>query len=123
MITGIVNAGGDAVVRLLVRGSGNILHEVEAVVDTGFNSFVSLPPNLVDALGLPYLRMERNILADGSVEECSIHEAVVLWGGREHTVPVQASGGDTLIGMAMMRGYELRIQVTDGASVTLQALP
>lgn len=122
MITGIVTANEDAVIRLLVRGAGSILHEVEAVVDTGFNGYLSLPAALVTALGLPYLRTERTILANGSIEDCAVHEVTVLWDEQERAVLVQATEGDALIGMAMMHDYKLTIEVKGNGNVLLEAL-
>ena len=38
MITGIFTANGDPRIRLFVKGAGSILHEIEAVVDTGLTT-------------------------------------------------------------------------------------
>ena len=43
MMTGTVNEDLEAVLRLTVRDSEDHPCEVEAVVDTGFNGFMSLP--------------------------------------------------------------------------------
>ncbi len=40
---------------------------MEAIIDTGFNGFLTLPPALVAALGLPWLCRQQGQLADGSV--------------------------------------------------------
>jgi predicted aspartyl protease len=72
---------------------------------------------------LAYLRQERIMLANGVIEECALHQGVVLWDGQERAVPIQASAGSPLIGMGLMRGHELTVQVMDGGNVTLRALP
>jgi len=123
MISGIVNANDDALVRLFVRGSGSILHEVEAVLDTGFNGFLSLPVSLIDVLGLPYLRRERVMLSNGNIEECAVHEGVLLWDGQERNILIQATDGGPLLGMSLLHGHKLMIFVEDGGNVTIEALP
>jgi predicted aspartyl protease len=48
MMTGIVNVDLEAVLRLSVRDAAGHSHDVEAVIDTGFNGFLTLPPALND---------------------------------------------------------------------------
>ena len=47
MITGMVNANREAAIRLLVRGPQGHQREIEAIIDTGFTGFLTLPPLLV----------------------------------------------------------------------------
>ncbi len=54
-MTGTVNAELEPLLRLVVRDAGGQAHDVEAVVDTGFNGFLTLPPALIAALRLPWL--------------------------------------------------------------------
>jgi predicted aspartyl protease len=65
MITGTVNSNREAAIRLSIRGSDEREQEIEAVIDTGFNGFITLPPAVVAALDLPYLGRGRAILANG----------------------------------------------------------
>ena len=53
MILGVVNAHSEATIRLPVRDAVGHEHEIEAVLDTGFNGSLTLPPALIAALGLP----------------------------------------------------------------------
>jgi predicted aspartyl protease len=55
MIPGAVNGNLEATIRLQVRGPGGQEQEVEAVIDTGFNGFLTLSPGLVRRLGLPHI--------------------------------------------------------------------
>ena len=52
MIEGFVNANHEAVVTILLLGPGRQTREVAAVIDTGFNGYLTLPPTLVADLGL-----------------------------------------------------------------------
>ena len=51
MILGTVNDSYEAVIILTVRRLSGLTTEIEAVIDTGFTGFVSLPPTLVTELG------------------------------------------------------------------------
>ena len=43
MIEGVVNSAYEAVIPLSLRGPAGQAQEVEAVIDTGFTGFVTLP--------------------------------------------------------------------------------
>jgi predicted aspartyl protease len=55
MMTGVVSAALEATLRLSVEDTLGQAHEVEAILDTGFNGFLTLPAALIGALGLPWL--------------------------------------------------------------------
>lgn len=47
MITGVVNAHDEVIIRLLIRGPGGQGQAIEAVIDTGFNGFLTVTTALV----------------------------------------------------------------------------
>ena len=65
MMTGQVNAYREAVVSLVVRGPANVGREIDAVVDTGFNGFLTLPASLIHELGLVWRRRGRAVVITG----------------------------------------------------------
>lgn len=67
MITGIVTTSIETTIRLKVRVSvtNGQEHEIEAVVDTGFNGFLTLPSALMTSLGLPTRGARQATVADG----------------------------------------------------------
>src|SRR5438046_1532400 len=123
MIAGIVNAFDEAVIRLFVRSPQGQEIEIEAVIDTGFTGSLSLPQALIAAHGLPFRRRSRAVLADGSSIRFDVHEGVVVWDGRPCRIPVSSAEGTPLVGMGLLHGYELTMQVVHGGSVTIRALP
>jgi clan AA aspartic protease len=123
MMTGTVNADLDPLLRLTVRDAGGQSHDVEAVIDTGFNGFLTLPPALLAALGLPWLCRQDGQLADGSVLPFDVYVGTVDWHGQARTVEVESADAQPLLGMALMEGSELRMQVLPGGSVILMELP
>lgn len=54
-------------------------------VDTGFNGWLSLPPDLIAELNLRWKRRGRAILGDGSECVFNVYEAVVFWDGELRT--------------------------------------
>lgn len=66
MIEGVVNSSYEAIVALLLRGPDGDARDIEAVIDTGYNGFLTLPPRLVAELGLPFVTSAQAILANGS---------------------------------------------------------
>ncbi len=82
MIEGRVTAHREAVVSLSLRNAQGEEHALEAVIDTGYDGFLTVPPDLIEQLGLPYLRSSRALLGDGSVIEFDIHEVTVVWNDR-----------------------------------------
>jgi predicted aspartyl protease len=63
MITGSVNIALDATVRLTLHDANGSAHEIEAVIDTGFNGFLTLPPALNTGLGLTWICRQQGQLA------------------------------------------------------------
>jgi len=121
MITGIVRAG-EARIRLKVRGSRGREQEVEAVVDTGFTGDLTLPPSVIVALGLRWQSLDRGTLADGSECLFDVFEAKVVWDRRTRRILVNEADADPLVGMALLSGYELNVEVRHRGKVTIQRL-
>lgn len=122
MITGTVTADREAVIRLTVRGPTGQERRIEAVIDTGFDGWLSLPPFLIHSLRLPWRRRGRALLADGSESIFDIHEATVLWDRRRRRIPVDEANTAPLIGMALLEGYEFNARIRVGGQVTIKSL-
>lgn len=121
MIQGAVNDAYEAVISLTVQGPSGQATEVEAVIDTGFNGFLSLPSTLVTELGLPFLTNESAVLADGSLVRFNVHDATTLWDGQPKRVYAHISDATPLVGMRMLDEHDLSIQVRDGGRVVIRA--
>ena len=122
MITGVVRAR-EARIRLRIRGPRRREQEIEAVIDTGYTSGLTLPPALVAALGLRWHSVGRGILEDGRTCLFDVYEAKVVWDRRERRVLVDEADTDPLVGMGLLTGYELKVQVRSRGKVTIKRLP
>jgi len=80
MISGIVRAR-EPLIRLTLRGFRGGAQEIEAVVDTGYTGWLTLPPSVIVSLHLRWQTTGRGILADGSVSICDVYRAKVEWDG------------------------------------------
>jgi clan AA aspartic protease len=123
MITGHVSSSLEAIVRLHIEDSGGQTQAMDVIIDTGFTSFLSLPAATVSELGLKWILEEDTRLADGSLVSTNVYTAVVIWNGRPRNINVQALGVHSLIGMAMLASHDLAVRVTDGGSVSIDAMP
>ncbi len=121
MIEGLVSADYEAVITLSLRGPSGLEREVDAVVDTGFNSFLTLPPEVVAELGLPFAMQGHAILADGQEASFDVYGATVLWDGQPRYVDTYAVDSTPLVGMLLLDRHNLNIEVTNGGRVTVQA--
>jgi clan AA aspartic protease len=122
MIPGSVNHYLEAVVSLAVMGPFGQILTIEAVIDTGFDGKLSLPPDMIAHLGLHGKGDGTAQLADGSLIEYLIFEASILWDGMPRTVDVDAGDSQPLLGMGLLEGYELTIQARPGGGVRITAL-
>jgi len=65
---------------------------VECVVDTGFAGALTLSPDAINALGLPFFQeIDANLANDADVKT-AVHIATIIWDGRELEVAVLAMG-------------------------------
>ena len=56
---------------------------VECVVDTGFAGALTLSPEAIEALGLPFFQEIEANLANDSDVRTAVHTATIIWDGRE----------------------------------------
>ena len=120
MIEGAVNAALQAVVSLPLRGPTGRALEVEAVVDTGFDRFLTLPLRVVKELDLAFAGVNRVQLADGSEAALDSYAVTVRWDGRPRRVLAYVSDATPLIGMSMLAGHQFCVDVGGGGRVVIE---
>ena len=120
MIEGIVNGNLEAVVTIFLRGPEGQAQQVDALIDTGFNGYLALPPMLVGDLGLPIVGDGEAVLADGREVSFNVYGVTALWDGLTRYVETGGVGDEPLVGMSMLIGHDLHVTVADGGRVTIQ---
>ena len=121
MIQGAVNAALEAVLPLTAQGADGRAQEVEAVIDTGFSGFLTLPSALVTALGLEFDGVGWGVLADGTEASFDMYDATLLWDGQPRSVYVYAAEMTPLVGMRLLEGHDLHVEVESGGRVVIEA--
>lgn len=122
MIRGSVSAHREAIVPLVVRGGDGIIESVRFAVDTGFTGFVTLPAEVVRRLELRRAGTQRTLLADGVEVTLRKFLAWVRWGGAERETYVLEAEGEPVLGMSMLDGHQLVIEVRTGGKVEISPL-
>ena len=120
MIAGAVNAAYEAVVTIPLQAPEGRTQDIEAVVDTGYSGFLTLPPGLVAQLQLPFAYMSRAFLANDAEVRFAVHDATVLWDGRPRQIKADATGSTPLVGMLLLDGHRVCVDVEDGGRVVIE---
>lgn len=121
MIEGVVNAAHEAVVTLPLQGPNGQAREVEAVIDTGYSGYLTLPPILAAELGLPFVGTGHAYLANDAEVEFDVYDVTVIWDSQPRDIEADATGSTPLEGMLLLDGHDLSVQVRDGGRVLIQA--
>lgn len=120
MIEGFVDDDLNPLIEITVLGKGRRKRTVVATVDTGFTDYLALPHDLIGFLKLTSLPVQAEAtLADGTVIQSPYYRAELLWDSNIKAVLVVGTDGGTLIGMSLMRGYDLHVSVGEGGKVRL----
>jgi clan AA aspartic protease len=106
--------------KIPLRLRGNHSLEIECVLDTGFDGALTLPPDIVTALGLPLLTWTQITVADGRSVVTPVYRATILWQGSKREVSVLAIGQRPLMGTALLEGLKLTIEFDEGGSVCIE---
>jgi clan AA aspartic protease len=110
-------------IRVKIAGRRGHYEEIDAVVDTGYTGFLTLPAALTAELDLPWKTYTQAIMADGRISSFRVFNAAIIWDGRVRQVPVSKVDAMPLVGMELMTGYELKVEVREGGKVFLKRFP
>ena len=122
MMFGRVNHNCEAIIKVAVGRIGSPKISIDAVIDTGFTSSLSLPLDIITELGLPWHFRDVGTLGDGSEVIFEIYKATVIWDGQNQIIDVAASDADPLVGMALLYGFKLQIEAIEGGLVKIESL-
>jgi clan AA aspartic protease len=123
MIKGKITAQREFVIEIDVAGPSQQFQKTQAIVDTGYNGHVTLPPQWVSALNLPFAGYRRATLADGSTILLDVFLADVRWQGQRRSVIASKAAGTPLIGMALLWGNRVWFDAAVGGDAEIETLP
>ncbi|OYQ64913.1 clan AA aspartic protease [Pseudanabaena sp. SR411] len=122
MILGNVSLRCEAMLPLVVDSANGQQQVIDAVIDTGFNGFLTLPSEIIAKLDLSWNGSDTVTLGDGSETLFDIYSARIIWDGQFREVDIAESETEPLIGMGLLYGYKLQIEVIERGLVTIVAL-
>jgi clan AA aspartic protease len=122
MMQGIVDQNCEATIQLVVGNADSQRQMIDAVIDTGFTGFLTLPLPVLTALNLQAYRREEGILGDGSTCIFDVYRGFVVWDGELRRIDINESDTEPLVGMSLLYGYRMQLDAIEGGMVTIQAL-
>lgn len=122
MARGTVNKAYEVILFVELLSQNQHHHRIETVVDTGFNGYLTLPADTVQPLGLAFAGHRRAMLGDGRVVVFDVYLANVWWHEQDREILVFQAEGGALLGMALLAGSRVMLDVIENGLVTIEPL-
>lgn len=123
MITGKIVNNQEATIELEVVGVDR-LEKIEAIIDTGFTGELMLSGDLIDRLEIPRVgELPITLLGDGSEVYVSLYLTIVVWHSEKRIVQILRTDGNSLVGMSLLFGNRLILDVVTDGEVSIEILP
>ena len=122
MMYGKVDQNFEAMIRLVVGNADSKRHAIDALIDTGFTGFLSLPMAVINDLNLKLCGREEGTLGDGSLCTFDVYRGFVIWDGQLRRIDVNAAETTPLVGMSLLKGYRMQLDAIMGGAVTIRSL-
>jgi len=121
MMQGRVNQRYEATIGVAVI-SNESTQMVDAVIDTGFSGFLTLPSDMIATLGFSWEGRDVATLGDGTFCTFEVYIGLVIWDGQYREIYINELKTFPPIGMKLLRGDDLRTQAIEGGLVTIATL-
>lgn len=122
VIRGRVDFTLEAVVVVPVMDGNGQFRPVEFVIDTGFDGCLTLPPGVIQELGLELTGSAGVTFGNGQTEDWPAWQCRILWHDRPRDAAVFESRGESLLGMALLEHSAVTIQVRTDGEVVIEEL-
>ena len=114
MMQGRVNQRCEATLAIAVKNN-ETTQMVDAVIDTGFSRFLTLPSDTIRhrrryanaTLGFSWEGRDVAKLGDGTFCTFEVYIGLVIWDGQYREIYINELETLSLIGMQLLRGYDL----------------
>ena len=110
-------------VAVSVAGGSGVARTVNATMDTGFTGWLTLPPDIIRQLGLQYRGTRTVSLANGQEWPVELYLGFISWDDRILPRLIHQSDGNPLIGMNLMTGFRLTMDIRAGGDVVIEEIP
>jgi clan AA aspartic protease len=122
MMTGTVTAAREIELELAIL-VGQTPVAFKAVLDTGFNGHLTLPPSILAAVGAPHVSTRKAALADGTAVVFKTYTVTIRWHGADRQVLALEADATPLVGMSMLWGDRITFVAQTGEPVTIDSVP
>jgi clan AA aspartic protease len=122
MMFGVMSDSCEAIVKVTIGGAGTPKITVDALIDTGFTSFLALPRSIIESLELTWHFSDVGTLGDGSEVIFEVYTGHIIWDGAVQVIDVVASEAMPLVGMSLLYGFKLQVEAVEGGIVTIKAI-
>ncbi len=78
--------------------------------------------DVIESLGLLSVGQIPAMLADGTMVLLPMYEGMVRWNNEDRTIVIDAADSHALIGMSLLKGFQLTIQAISGGVVVIEPL-
>ena len=119
MITCHINSKLEAIIAITIVAKDGKIREFEALVDTGYTGFLTLPLAILAELNLEIFASGRLTMADGHAVDVDLYQATILWDGQPRTIEVDALESEVLVGMSLLEGYDLHVHTVVDGQITI----
>ena len=122
MTTGFFTSANEPALPLEVRGPDGA-RSFDAIIDTGFNGALTLPPDWILPLGLPQAGQEPVTLADGREVTTALYDAHLILDDEAYSITIAEAPTTPLLGTDLLWGFSLFIEFQAGGAVDVESLP
>ena len=123
MIKGKVSGNQRASITVEILDSEDRLQSVEAILDTGFTGYLTLPQESIRQLGLRSVGQRTFEPANGDLFDFQVYLGSVSWHDRANDVLVLESDSVPLLGMTLLWGSRVTLDASTGGEVAIEELP
>ena len=120
--SGLVTGDLEATVVLNVLPAQGDAISVTAVINTGFNGYLTLPAETIESLALRFHSYTEAELGDGHTIVLRKFEGEVLWNGLPRAVTILQTHGAPLVGMALLEKHRICIDVIPQGNVAIDCI-
>lgn len=111
----------DALPRVILElpGAAGLL-PVEFILDTGFEGDLTLPRSVLQQLDVRPLFLSLRSMADGTLRECPVCQLRMEWSEQVRDVEILCLEHSPLLGMLLLDGWHLSIDLVEGGEVLVE---
>ena len=121
-MTGRVNGDLQAWLTVEIMTPSGQPRPIEVALDTGFNGQIALPAITIQRLELSEESSRLAITATGDRVRLTTYYSTMMWHGEPRIIEVVEADSEPLLGMELLLGNRVTLDVLEGGPVTIYPL-